>query len=104
MRHPIAHHAVAAAAVAVAVLLRWLFDPVMGNTLPLVTLFGLVLLGLAAYAVRRAREPGFRRELRASKPAYKYVVHSAFTILVLVVFPTSGKFRFPGQVSVGFVL
>ena len=54
---------------------------------PLVTLLGLSLLAIAFYAVRRARQPTFRRELRASKPAYKYVVHSVLTILVLVVFP-----------------
>ncbi|MBX3192013.1 MAG: extracellular solute-binding protein [Labilithrix sp.] len=54
---------------------------------PLVAVAGAVLLVLAFYAVRRTREPGFRRELKASMPAYKYVVHSAITILVLVVFP-----------------
>ncbi|HSO32545.1 MAG TPA: extracellular solute-binding protein [Labilithrix sp.] len=54
---------------------------------PLIALLGLALLVLAFYAVRRARAPGFRRELRASKPAYKYVIHSVVTILVLVVFP-----------------
>ena len=54
---------------------------------PLVALLGAVLLGLAFLVVRRARQPGFRRELRASKPAYKYVIHSVITILVLVVFP-----------------
>src|SRR5687767_7354605 len=32
----------AIAALAAAVLLRWLLDPVMGDTLPLVTLFGAV--------------------------------------------------------------
>jgi len=54
---------------------------------PLVIVLGLVLLAGAYFAVRRAREPGFRRELSASTPAYKYVVHSAVTILVLVIFP-----------------
>ena len=53
----------------------------------LVTVVSLALLALAYSAVRRAREPGFRRELRASKPAYKYVIHAAITILVLVVLP-----------------
>ena len=54
---------------------------------PLLTVLGLALLGFAFYAVRRARQPGFARELRVSKPAYKYVIHSVLTILVLVVFP-----------------
>ncbi len=54
---------------------------------PLIIGLGLALLLGAYYAVRRARAPGFRRELRASRPAYKYVVHSVLTILVLVVFP-----------------
>ena len=54
---------------------------------PVVALFGAALLVMAFYALRRARSPTFARELRASKPAYKYVIHSALTILVLVVFP-----------------
>ncbi len=54
---------------------------------PLVTLLGLALLGVAYYAVRRIRQPTFAREFRASRPAYKYVIHSAVTILVLVVLP-----------------
>ncbi|AKU95934.1 Maltose/maltodextrin ABC transporter, permease protein MalF [Labilithrix luteola] len=41
----------------------------------------------AAYAVKRARAPGFRRELAKSLPAYKYVVHSVLTVFVLVVLP-----------------
>ena len=54
---------------------------------PLIALLGFALLAIAFYAVRRARRPGFRQELRASKPAYKYVIHSVLTILVLVVLP-----------------
>lgn len=54
---------------------------------PLVLVLGLALLAAAFAVVRRARAPGFRRELRASKPAYKYVAHAAITILVLVVLP-----------------
>ena len=54
---------------------------------PLVALLGMALLAIAFHVVRRARQPGFRRELRASKPAYKYVIHSVLTIFVLVVLP-----------------
>ena len=54
---------------------------------PLVALLGLSLLAMAFYAVRRVRQPTFARELRASRPAYKYLIHSAATITVLVVFP-----------------
>ncbi len=54
---------------------------------PGLALGGLVLLGLAALAVRRARAPGFAAELRASWPAYKYVAHAAITVALLVVFP-----------------
>jgi arabinogalactan oligomer/maltooligosaccharide transport system permease protein len=54
---------------------------------PLMAVLGAALLAFAFYAVRRARAPGFARELRASRPAYKYVIHSALTILVLVVLP-----------------
>ena len=34
------------AALALAVLVRWLLDPLMGDTLPLVTLFGAVAAGV----------------------------------------------------------
>lgn len=54
---------------------------------PLVVVLGLALLAAAFAVVRRVRAPGFRRELLASKPAYKYVTHAAITILVLVVLP-----------------
>lgn len=54
---------------------------------PVVAFFGAALLVLAFFAVRRARAPSFRRELTASKPAYKYVVHSVVVIAVLVVLP-----------------
>ena len=42
MRNRVLAYVSAAAALAGAVLLRWLLDPVMGDTLPLVTLFGAV--------------------------------------------------------------
>jgi arabinogalactan oligomer/maltooligosaccharide transport system permease protein len=54
---------------------------------PLVVLVGLALLGAAFAVVRRARAPGFRRELRASMPAYRYVAHAVITIVILVVLP-----------------
>jgi arabinogalactan oligomer / maltooligosaccharide transport system permease protein len=57
------------------------------SSAPLIAVLGFALLAFAFYAVKRARHPGFARELSASKPAYKYVIHSALTILVLVVFP-----------------
>src|SRR5262249_1396400 len=61
--------------------------PKSPSSTPLVLLVGLGLLAAAIAAVRRARSPGFARELRVSKPAYKYVVHAAITIFVLVVLP-----------------
>jgi arabinogalactan oligomer/maltooligosaccharide transport system permease protein len=54
---------------------------------PLVVLAGLALLAAALALVRRVRAPGFRRELRAGLPAYRYVAHAALTIVVLVVLP-----------------
>ena len=54
---------------------------------PLFGLVGLALLAGAFAAVKRARMPGFRAELRASKPAYAYVAHAALAILVLVLVP-----------------
>jgi arabinogalactan oligomer/maltooligosaccharide transport system permease protein len=57
------------------------------SSAPLIAVLGFALLTFAFYAVKRARHPGFARELRASRPAYKYVIHSVLTILILVVFP-----------------
>jgi len=57
------------------------------SPLPIVFVIGLLLLAAAAYAVRRARQPYFAQELKASIPAYAYVAHSALTIFVLVVLP-----------------
>ena len=61
--------------------------PPAPSAAPLVTLAGAALLVLAFFAVRRVSAPGFRRELRQSMPAYKYVAHAALTIVVLVVLP-----------------
>ena len=61
--------------------------PPPASTTPGLALGGMVLLFLAWLAVRRVRAPGFREELRASRPAYRYVTHAALTVLVLVVFP-----------------
>jgi arabinogalactan oligomer/maltooligosaccharide transport system permease protein len=54
---------------------------------PLVLVAGVLLLAAAIFAVRRARDPSFRKRLSASKPAYKYVAHAALTVAVLVVLP-----------------
>ncbi len=61
--------------------------PPAASPTPGLAIGGLVLLGLAALAVRRARAPGFRAELRASMPAYRYVTHAVITVGLLVVFP-----------------
>ena len=54
---------------------------------PLLVLISLVLVALGFMAVRRSQQPGFKKELAASKTAYKYVTHAALTIIVLVVMP-----------------
>ena len=46
MRRPVTAYVGAIAALAAAVLLRWLLDPVMGDSLPLVTLFGAIAAGV----------------------------------------------------------
>ncbi len=61
--------------------------PPPASPAPGLALGGLVLLGLAALALRRARAAGFAAELRASMPAYRYVTHAAITVGLLVVFP-----------------
>jgi arabinogalactan oligomer/maltooligosaccharide transport system permease protein len=53
----------------------------------LVLVAGLLALAGAFLAVRRARQPGFGAELRASRTAYKYVAHAAVVVFVLVVLP-----------------
>lgn len=55
--------------------------------MPLVFVAGLLALAGAFLAVRRAREPGFRAELRASRTAYRYVAHATAVVVVLVVLP-----------------
>ena len=54
---------------------------------PLLLVMGAALLLLTFRIVQRVREPGFRAELRASKPAYKYVTHAAVIVFALVVLP-----------------
>lgn len=62
-------------------------EPERSSPTPLVVVVGLVLLFIAFKIVQRTREPGFARELRQSKPAYKYVLHAALVVFVLVVLP-----------------
>jgi arabinogalactan oligomer/maltooligosaccharide transport system permease protein len=57
------------------------------SPMPLVLLSSLGLLLLAGYGVRQVLDPRFRREVRASLPAYAYVTHAVLVVLALVVFP-----------------
>ena len=43
---PLKAYGIGIAAVAGAIILRWLLDPILGDTLPLVTLFGAVALAV----------------------------------------------------------
>lgn len=61
--------------------------PPAPSTTPFVVLSSTVMLLVLVWMMRRASRPGFRRELRASVPAYKYIAHAAFAIFVLVVLP-----------------
>ncbi|MFO0678966.1 MAG: extracellular solute-binding protein [Polyangiaceae bacterium] len=54
---------------------------------PLLLLFGALLAAGAVTLVRRVSNPTFRKELRASVPAYAYVAHAVLTVMVLVVLP-----------------
>ena len=54
---------------------------------PMMALASAGMLLAALWMVRRATRAGFRRELRASMPAYKYVAHAAIVIFLLVVLP-----------------
>jgi arabinogalactan oligomer/maltooligosaccharide transport system permease protein len=57
------------------------------SPLPLVVLSSAGLLTVLALVVRRLRDAAFRRDLRASVPAYAYVTHAVLVVLALVVFP-----------------
>jgi arabinogalactan oligomer/maltooligosaccharide transport system permease protein len=54
---------------------------------PLLVGLGLATLAGAFFAVRRARDPSFRRAVRAGAPAYRYVAHAVVAVAVLVVLP-----------------
>jgi arabinogalactan oligomer/maltooligosaccharide transport system permease protein len=54
---------------------------------PLYVVLGLLTLAGAFFAVRRTRDPSFRRELRRSLPAYKWVTHAAVAVALLVIVP-----------------
>jgi arabinogalactan oligomer / maltooligosaccharide transport system permease protein len=53
----------------------------------LVAIASLAMLLVIVWIVRRTTKAGFKRELRASIPAYKYIAHAALTIFLLVVLP-----------------
>ena len=54
MRIPIKRYALSTAVLLAAVLLRWVLDPVLGDTLPLVTLFGAVTAAVLIGGYRAA--------------------------------------------------
>jgi arabinogalactan oligomer/maltooligosaccharide transport system permease protein len=54
---------------------------------PALFVLGLVCLAGAFSLVRRAQAPDFRRALKGSVPAYRYVAHAAIAVGVLVILP-----------------
>ena len=79
MRRTPSTYAISLLVLAAAVLLRWLLDPVMGDSLPLVTLFGLVdserQRASAADAVRQiALVRGVRNELQVAPPGERATI------------------------------
>ena len=61
--------------------------PPKASPTPLLVLLGASCLAAAFLVVARARDPQFRREVRASLPAYAYVTHAVLVVLALVVLP-----------------
>lgn len=61
--------------------------PPPASPAPFAIALGLVSLLGAFFALRRAREPSFRRALRGSLPAYAYVAHAAVVVILLVFLP-----------------
>lgn len=61
--------------------------PPPASPTPALVIAGLLLLLGAARLVQRGRDPAFRREVRRSLPAYRYVVHSVIAVGLLVIVP-----------------
>jgi arabinogalactan oligomer/maltooligosaccharide transport system permease protein len=61
--------------------------PPPASPLPVCLALGAVGLLLAFRAVRAAREPAFRAEIRRSLPAYRYVLDAVIAVGVLVIAP-----------------
>src|SRR5690606_11804209 len=61
--------------------------PAERSPTPALLVLGVLLLFVAATAVQRARSPVFRGALRASLPAYRYVIHAAVAVGLLVMVP-----------------
>ena len=57
------------------------------SPLPLYAVLGALCLVGAFMLARRARDPAFRRDVSRSLPAYRYVLHAAVAVVVLVIFP-----------------
>lgn len=54
---------------------------------PMTLVLGMLSLWGCLVLVRRARDPEFRREVRRSIPAYRYVAHAVLAVGVLVIAP-----------------
>lgn len=61
--------------------------PPPASRTPLVIAIGAALIAAALALVRRARDPVFRAQIRASVPAYRYVIHAALVLVLLVFGP-----------------
>jgi arabinogalactan oligomer/maltooligosaccharide transport system permease protein len=61
--------------------------PARRSPAPLMLLLAALLLAGAGLLVKRARQPSFRAEWRASLPAYRYVAHAVVALGVLVFLP-----------------
>ncbi len=61
--------------------------PPEASPTPLLVFLGLFLLVGAGWLVRKARDPEARASLRASLPAYRYLIHAVLAVSILVIAP-----------------
>lgn len=61
--------------------------PAERDPLPLLLVFGALMLALVGWWIHRARDPAVRLAIRRSIPAYKWVAHAFVAVSALVILP-----------------
>lgn len=61
--------------------------PAERDPMPLLLVFGLLMLALVGWWIHKARDPAVRLAIKHSIPAYKWVAHAFLAVAVLVIVP-----------------